>query len=84
MFFLIILPLHLLTMLSVLALTVFYIVNVFRNDRVEKDKKALWAVVIFLGHVIAMPVYWYFYIWRKPSIANVPPPSFARVLLQAG
>ena len=62
-----ILPLHLLTMLAVMALMVFYIVNVFRNDRVDKDKKALWAVVLFMGNMIAMPIYWYLYIWREPT-----------------
>jgi hypothetical protein len=60
-----ILPLHLLTMLAVMALMTFYILNVFRNDRVDKDKKALWAVVLFMGNMIAMPVYWYLYIWRE-------------------
>lgn len=69
-----ILPLHLLTMLIIAALTVFYIVNVFRNDRVEKDKKVLWAVVLFMGNVIAMPIYWYLYIWKEapPAIASAP------------
>jgi hypothetical protein len=42
-----------------------YIVNVFKNDRVSKDKKALWVVVLFLGNMIAMPVYWYLYIWEE-------------------
>lgn len=60
----IILPLHLLTMLLIVLLLVFYITHVFRNDRVDKDKKALWAVVLFLGNAIAMPVYWYLYVWR--------------------
>jgi hypothetical protein len=45
-------------------------VNVFRNDQVEKDKKVLWAVVIFMGNMIAMPIYWYLYIWK-----DVPPGS---------
>ena len=62
--------LHLLTMLLIMALTVFYIVNVFRNERVEKDKKALWAIVIFMGNAIAMPIYWYLYFWKEPSKAN--------------
>ena len=53
--------------LLMVGLTIFYIVNVFRNDRVEKDKKALWAVVLFLGNILAMPVYWYLYIWREPQ-----------------
>lgn len=62
--------LHLLTMILILALTIFYIVNIFRNDRVDKDKKALWAIVIFMGNAIAMPIYWYLYFWKEPSPAT--------------
>src|SRR2546425_10295096 len=57
--------LQILAMLLVLALIAFYIVHVFRTDRVPKDKKALWAVVLFLGHLFAMPVYWYLYMWPR-------------------
>jgi hypothetical protein len=60
--------LQVLLWLLTVGLTIFYIVNVFRNDRVAKDKKALWAVVIFLGNMLAMPVYWYLYIWREPEV----------------
>lgn len=56
--------LHLLTMLLIIGLTVFYMVDVFRNDRVDKDKKVLWALVLFMGNVIAMPIYWYLYFWQ--------------------
>src|SRR3989442_571149 len=65
----IIIPLHLLTMLLIMGLTVFYIVNVFRNDRVNKDMKVLWAVVLFMGSMIATPIYWYLYIWRDAAEA---------------
>lgn len=58
---------HFLTIFLVLGLTVIYIINVFRNNRVAQDKKALWAVVIFLGNIVAMPVYWYLYIWPEPA-----------------
>ena len=51
----------------IFALLIFYIINVFKNPKLPKDKRALWAVVLFLGHVISMPVYWYLYIWREPS-----------------
>ena len=66
-FFFVVFALHLFTMFWIIALTVFYMVNVFRNDRVEKDKKVLWAVVIFMGSLIAMPIYWYLYIWKEAS-----------------
>jgi hypothetical protein len=75
-----ILPLHLFTMLAVMALMVFYIVNVFRNDRVDNDKKALWAVVLFMGNMIAMPIYWYLYVWRDTLPADWAGPS----VLKAG
>ena len=70
--FMLIIPLHLLTMLLIMALTVFYMVNVFRNDLVDKDKKVLWGVVLFMGNMIAMPIYWYLYIWREepPAVLN--------------
>jgi hypothetical protein len=61
-------------MLAIMALTVFYIVNVFRNERVDKDKKVLWAVVLFMGNMIAMPIYWYLYIWKEPAVTSAPLP----------
>lgn len=66
----IILPLHFLTMLEIFVLIVIYIVHVFKTDRVPQDKKALWAVVLFLGNMIAMPIYWYIYIWKQPEVST--------------
>lgn len=72
---LVLFPLHFLTMLEIIVLMVFYIVDVFKTDRVPQDKKALWAVVLFLGNIIAMPVYWYLYIWKPigPGIDSHAP-----------
>lgn len=74
--FWIIFPLHFLTMLEIIVLLVIYIRHLFKNDRVPQDKKAPWAVVLFLGNMIAMPVYWYLYIWREQGL----PPSDSRGL----
>jgi len=59
-------------MLAVFGLMIFYIVNVFQNERLPGEKKALWAVVLFLGNVLAFPFYWYFYIWSTPKEAAQP------------
>jgi hypothetical protein len=59
--------LHMFTILLSFALIAFYIVFLFKTDRVDADKKALWAVVLFLGNMIAMPVFYYLYIWKKPE-----------------
>ncbi|HUT29669.1 MAG TPA: hypothetical protein VMX13_07750 [Sedimentisphaerales bacterium] len=70
--FWIIFPLHLLTMVEIPVLLVIYIVYLFRTSRVAQDKKALWAVVLFLGNVIAMPVFWYLYIWKEGEETRGP------------
>jgi hypothetical protein len=62
--------LHLGTILWSFLLTALYIVDLFKTDRVDQDKKALWAVVLFLGGMVALPVYWYLYVWRPPTRAS--------------
>ena len=54
-------------MLEIIALLVIYVAYLFKTDRVGQDKKALWAVVLLLGNIVAMPVFWYLYIWKKPE-----------------
>ncbi len=58
---------HFFTILFMFALSAFYIVYLFRTDRVPQDKKALWAVVLFFANVFAFPVFWYLYIWKEPE-----------------
>jgi len=67
--------LHFFTMIAIMALIGFYIVYLFKSNRVAQDKKTLWAVVIFLGNMIAMPIFWYLYIWKEPQdfIFATPP-----------
>ncbi len=55
---------HFSVMVLVFALLAFYVVHLFKTTAVPADKKALWAVVLFLGNLFAMPVYWHLYLWR--------------------
>jgi hypothetical protein len=52
-------------MLLIFALVGVFVFHLFRTDRVDSDKKALWAVVLFLGNMMALPIYWYLYLWRQ-------------------
>ncbi|HEU4866640.1 MAG TPA: hypothetical protein VFV09_02830 [Actinomycetota bacterium] len=61
---------HALTMLWIFGLLAVYIRLLFKTDRVPADKKALWAVVLFFGNMLAMPVFWYLYVWREPLIRD--------------
>ena len=67
--------LHALTILGSMALMVYYIVHVFQNPRLDDDKntRLLWALVLFFGNMLAMPIYWYLNIWKVPDTpADVP------------
>lgn len=59
--------LHLATMALIFAQLIFYIIYLFRTQRVPQGKKALWAVVLFMGNMIAIPIFWFLYVWCEPS-----------------
>ncbi len=69
-FFTCIVVIHGFTSLWIFGLLLYYICNVFANPAVPDQKRALWAVVLFLGNFIAMPVYWYLYVWSPPEGAQ--------------
>jgi hypothetical protein len=52
------------------GLVVFYVVHVTKSTLVAPDRKMLWALALFGGNIIAMPIYWYLYV-RKPAPASV-------------
>jgi hypothetical protein len=69
--FLVLFVLHVLCILWIWALLALYLVFLFKSETVPKDKTVLWAVVLFFGNVLAMPIFWYLYMWRATS--KLPP-----------
>lgn len=65
-------PLHLLTILLMFVLTAVYVVHAFRNDDLPPDKRTLWVIVLFLGNMLAFPVYWWLYLrpTRRPEVVR--------------
>jgi hypothetical protein len=61
--FLVLMAAHLGTILETFGLLAFYVTFLFKTERVPQDKKALWAAVLFLGNMVAMPVFFYLYVW---------------------
>ena len=66
--------LHFLTILWTFALAIFYIIHAYRSEQVNGDKKVIWIILLLVGGMFAMPIYWYLYIWhdeQEPiSISN--------------
>ena len=63
---------HLITMVLIMGLMPLYIILAIKSERVDQTMKIIWAVLICMLGLLAMPVYWYLYIWRKaPPTATV-------------
>lgn len=67
--------LHMLCIVWIWALMAFYLVYLFKSSAVPKDQKVLWAVILFLANVMAMPPFWWLYVWPEAKGADLAPPA---------
>lgn len=63
---------HLFIMLLWLKLILVYLRFLFKTNAVPTEQKAFWTVVILLFGILAMPVFWYLYFWRRPLTHHSP------------
>jgi len=67
--FVLIFPLHLLTMLEMFGLTVYYAVDVYRDPSLQGDRKVLWMVIVLLGGFIGQAIYYVLWlVKRNPAV----------------
>lgn len=59
--------LHIANMVLIVGLLIFYISDIYKTEKIASDKKILWTIIIFFGHVISMVFYWYLIIWKAPK-----------------
>jgi hypothetical protein len=48
-----------------LVLVVFYIGYSALSKTVTISKRYLWAWLIFIGHFVTIPFFWYYYVWNE-------------------
>jgi len=61
-------PLHCLTILLQLGLSGFYLAHIIKNNTGSETVRIILGIGVFMLAYIAMPAYYYLYIWRE-----VPP-----------
>jgi hypothetical protein len=59
------LSLHLGTLAVVLVLIGAYLAMLYRSTFVPSGKRTFWALVLLIGNVCAVPVFWYVFLWRR-------------------
>ena len=60
--FLIMFPFHIFTMLVGIGLLVVYVLHALQNEKLDQNTRLLWAVLISVGSLVAMPIYFYMYV----------------------
>lgn len=58
------------TVLLTLVLGFVYVVHLFNNPRVTSDQQTGWMLALLFAGVIAMPLYWYRFIWQEKNQAR--------------
>lgn len=52
------------TFIWIIGLLAFYFIHLFRTRIIDEEKRVLWAIVLLVGNVVTMPIYWYRHIWQ--------------------
>jgi hypothetical protein len=61
---------HILTIFLIMGLTAFYIYLAVKSDRLDQTMKIVWTILICMMGLLAMPVFWFLYVWREPPVAD--------------
>lgn len=51
--------------LADLAITIYYIVDIVRDEKVDETEKIVWALALFFGSFISTAVYYFVRIWNR-------------------
>ena len=52
-------PVHGLTILLGLGLTLVYAVDALRDERLDATQRLLWVLILFMGNLLALPLYYW-------------------------
>jgi hypothetical protein len=61
---LVIWKLFLISLISAAGLIVASMIHVVITNRLNPEAKGLWLLLLLIGNVVALPLYWYLNIWR--------------------
>ena len=57
--------LHMAVMVLLIGLETFYLLYLFRTDRVPPAERAKWAVALLVVNVAALPLFFFFHVWPE-------------------
>jgi len=69
--FMAIFPLHCLTIVLMMTLSAFYLIHIIKNNAANDVIRVILGVGCFYMPFIAMPIYYYLFIWSDPPPESV-------------
>ncbi|HJZ83477.1 MAG TPA: hypothetical protein VKD91_24115 [Pyrinomonadaceae bacterium] len=63
---------HLMSILSMFLLLALYLVLAVKRERFDQTTRIVWIVLICLAGNLAMPVYWFLYVWGAEPVKSEP------------
>jgi hypothetical protein len=59
---------HIVSVFLMLGLLPVYIVLAVKRDQFDQTARIVWIILICMMGTVAMPAYWYLYVWREPPV----------------
>ncbi len=56
----------------VLLLFLIFLIYLGRMKNINNEKKWLWRGLMFFGHILAIPIFWYLHIWKEIKQPHQP------------
>ncbi len=56
------------------VLLIGFLTHLYRNQKVHQNRKTIWTIALLFGSFLAMPIYWWMYIWPTKERVVKPKP----------
>ena len=53
-----------------IGLMIYYIVHLYKRSGLTGTERAVWLALIVFANILAMPFYWYIYVWSRRDAVN--------------
>ncbi|MCB8939912.1 MAG: hypothetical protein H6655_15990 [Ardenticatenaceae bacterium] len=47
-----------------MATLVFYLAYLHKTNHVSTKERPFWTLALIVGNIVAMPIFWYRYVWQ--------------------
>lgn len=57
----------------IVATLIIYLAYLFKTDHVSIKERPSWAAALIIGNIVAMPIFWYRYVWQTIQSSHPNP-----------